>query len=357
MRQNQTSQGVHGLLCALCVALGFGYGAPARDFGPDAVVSPAAPSVADAVQSAREILDATHLTAPREERLAAVERATVLTEAIRSADPANPWLLYLYGRMNALLGRDGDARDNLRKFVETPEGRSEWTAYRFLGELFSAEFPRLARSYYQRARELRGDEPDVLLGLSICEWKLASYDAALTLARAAVEADGRRSSRPLAHLARVLMARKNWAEAEREAAAAFQLSSDAARSSPGSVAAVQSADQDAELLIQVLRGRIGQTPSEADLHLRLEQARRHRLEWATRLMLLDILAELKSAVDRFGESVPVQLRERYAATLAEAGLENDARAQFEAILNEAPDHAAAREWLQTHPAPPNAGSR
>jgi tetratricopeptide (TPR) repeat protein len=357
VRVNQKLLWVRVLFGALCATLCCGPRASAQHSGTAVSDVPATLSVSDVVQQARQLLDAASPSAPREERFAAVESATVLTDAIRSAEPANPWLLYLYGRMNALLGRDGDARDNLRKFVETPEGRSEWTAYRVLGDLFSAEFPRLARAYYQRARELRGDDPDVLLGLSICEWKLTNYDAALGMARAAVDADGRRSSRPLAHLARVLMARKNWAEAEREAVAAYQLSSEAAHSSPGSTAAAQLADQDAELIIQILRGRIAQTPGEADLHLRLEEARRRRLEWATRLALLEILAELKSAVDRFGESVPVQLRERYAAGLAEAGLETDARAQFEALLKEIPDHAAAREWLLSHPAPVTTGSR
>jgi len=302
------------------------------------------------VQIVDEMLD--RIEAAGESKLSETSAAelTRLLEGVRARDLADPWLPYLYGRALTVMGRRGDARDQLRKFIETREGRSEWRAHRVLADLLLDEFPRLAKSYYDKAAALKQNEPSVLLGLSLCAGKLAEHAQAVTYAQRAVAAVGRGNLLYVSQLARSLMAERRWPEAQKEADAALELALAAMRSRAGQRTPLLAVDEQYRLAIEIAQERSNQSPEAGEHYVRLADLMRKREQIRVILALHDILGLVEAGVRNAGAKAPAQLLEQYAVLLAEVGRNDEARARFEELLQKDPSNAAAKDWLGRLPA-------
>lgn len=314
--------------------------------------------VSDLVQEARAVIDgfdANLAEPPSPDAILDLER---LINEIQVADPANPWLSYLLGRAYQFSGRNGDAIDQLRQFVQTREGRIDWKAHQVLGDLFATEFPRLAQGSYQKAAELNPNEPAVLSGLANCAGRTGNLDEGIRLARLAVEADGGRNIRYSYRLARALMSRQLWDEAEKAAQRAMDLAEGRVRSSPGSRSALQNLIEQYGLLIDLVSARIRSSSNvDPELYVRLADLTGDRADVMSRLARHDQVAILETAISRTAPNTPVSLREKYAEQLADAGRIEDAIAEFERVLAENPQNDAVRVRLQALKPPVSRGDQ
>lgn len=279
----------------------------------------------------------------RREQLDAIEKR--LTD-IRTVASDSSWLLYLSGRVHAYRGRFSEAADQLRKFVETREGRNQWRAYKVLGDLFAETFPRLAKANYKKADALKPDEREVLVGLSACSMKLGYRDDALDFARRAASAGGTENLTAVTHLARVLLAAKYLEEARQQAIRALELAEQALHDRPGQRRAVADVVVQLELLVAVLNRRIEETPRDAALYLRLADATERKGRIETRLARFEALAIIRRGLKNTEPNPPAFLRERWAVLLAELDRREQAVASFQQLLRENPNHALARRWLE-----------
>ncbi len=282
---------------------------------------------------------------------AVFEETNRLLTALRVADPAHPRLTYLVARFNALAGRSGDAIEQLRRFVDTREGRNEWEAHRRLGDLFVNEYPQLAKASYERAGELKANEPAVLLGLSNCAYKVGQLDEALRLARQAVEADGRKTVRVIGHLARMSIAKQQWSEAEKASAQAVELALKKVEAAPGRRRPLEELDSQYQLVVDLIQSRIAEAAAGPDDYLRLAGFFRKRNELAAKLNLHECLRIVETGVNAL-PSPPARLLEEYAVLLAEVGRTDDARASFEKVLALDPANVTAAQWLERLRPPP-----
>ncbi len=279
-------------------------------------------------------------------RPTASEEITRRLNTLQSAAPGNPWLYYLYGRAYTLAGRTGDAIDQLRKFVETREGRNEWQAHQRLGDLFAGEFPRLARASYDKALALKPGEATALLGLSTCTYRIGDVDEAMRLAQQAADADGRQTVRIVAHLARMLIAKKQWSDADRAAVLAIDLAEADVRKRPGLRGPVQTLEAQYDLLADMLQARINEKVAVAEDYVRLAGFFRRRSDVSARLALFDALRVLELGVNSTAPNTPAKLQEQYAVTLAEVGRNQEAVAAFEKLLTLDSTNTTAIEWLE-----------
>jgi len=313
---------------------------------PSVANSPSPPTSDEPLRAAKDLLDQIDAHPGEDPLPVTLDELNRLTTVLQSADPANPWLGYLYGRMYAFSARKGDAIDQLRRFVETREGRNEWKAFRLLGDLFAAEFPRLATTNYRRAVELNPIEPSALMGLSVCAGKTGDRDEALRLARQAAETDGRRTVRYISHLAKTLASMKQRDEAEREALSALRLAEKDVGDRPGVRGPLQTLAAQYDLLIDIVGGRIGETAGvNADDYIRISDYMALRTEVAEQLARHDRLTILQHGMDAAKANPSPLLVERYAAALAEVGRTDEAIAQLEKLLALEPDNAPAKERL------------
>lgn len=262
---------------------------------------------------------------------------------------SNPWRAYIAGRTFALLGRGGDAIEQLKRFVETREGRNEWQAYRVLADLLVQEFPRLAKSHYDKAQALKPAEPAVLYGLSFCAFQLGDLAEAARYAQDAVDADQKQDVRFPAHLARILLQTGRREEAERAATRAVDIARQRLRTNPRSGRLLVSLDLQYQLLIEVLRAKLATPAGTAGLcedSVRLGGIVRERSAIADKLAWHEALRVLEAAVNRAGSQAPISLLERYGEALAEVGRTEEAVGAFEKILESHPENPAAKSWME-----------
>ncbi len=310
--------------------------------------APAAPaeSIEELVQNADSQLD--RLAALDADDRDAIEQTWAEVEnALQSLEaraPDHARLAYLKARAMAYTGRNGDAVTQIRRFLDSREGRNEWKAHRLLGDLFVDEFPQLSRSAYGKALELNPGEPSVLFGLSRCAHKLGQMDEAVTLARRAVEAQP--DARYFAHLARLFAARRQWPEARQAALLAVDHARQTLRDHPGRRAPAAELDVQLRNLVDVLQLRMRDVVPNADDYLELAGALAERAANANLLANFDRVSILAQAVRHLHPDAPVALREQYATALVEVGRRRDAADEFAAILESDPSSAVAVYWLE-----------
>jgi tetratricopeptide (TPR) repeat protein len=317
--------------------------AAAADANPE--IENSKTQVQDVVAAARDLFDQAESAFTKAEREQRIQEAKKQVDVVRSADAASPWLLYLQARLLVLEGRHTEARDRLRDFLETREGRNEWSAYRVLGDLFVDRFPRLAKYQYERAAELKPNDPRTLLGQSLCAFQLADLDKARQFAQEAVTADGRRQARSLTQWAVVLQAQKRWSLAEPEAAEALRLVETEAARRPETRETLGLVETQVRLLVEIADGLVSENPSDAEAYLRCADYVRRQAEVENRLRRHDVLAVLALGVEKTAPNVPAKLRKAYGVELAELGRNDEAVAQFEQVLAADPEDNQAREWL------------
>jgi tetratricopeptide (TPR) repeat protein len=308
-------------------------------------------SVEELIQGTIELLDegaAIHQDQAATTRLQEVfDEATQNVQAIQEQDPTNPWLFYLRGRGYRLTGRASDAVFELKRFVETREGRNEWRAHQLLGDLFVENFHQLAEGYYKKAAALNANEPEVLLGLSKCASKSGEKGEAIRFAREAVDADGRRTPETVAHLARLLRDAERWDEAVREAESAVSLAKNEVAEKPGLRGPVRALDGRYELLLAILRKQIARAePRDPRDFVRFARMSREKSEVTRLLSLHDTLRVVQLGIDDPEIDKVPALLEAYGTLLAEVGRTDDAIAAFEEALAADPGDAMAKEWLE-----------
>lgn len=334
------------------MALATAVPSPARAQAPPVPVRAERESADDAVRSA---LDLVHRLAEGEEEAGWADvsaRMDHLVSVIQSDDPDNPWLSYLYAWVYAIGGQKGDAIERLQGFVETREGRNEWRAFRLLGDLLVDQFPRLARSNYQKAGDLVDREASVLYGLSQCAMATGDVGEAIRLAREAVDADKTTGVRYLSHLSRMLMRQRRWVEAKRAAETALERARARQRKDPTSERPLRLADLQYQLLMDITRARINEGPTP-EAYVRLAGYLMRRAEIADQLQQHELLRLLEVAVGLPGGDSHRPLQEQYAVSLATLERTEAAVAAFERVLSLDPSNALARTWLaRLRPEPP-----
>ena len=286
---------------------------------------------------------------------AVFDQASQNVQTIQEREPLNPWLLYLRGRAYSLTGKPADAAEELRQFVQTREGRNEWRAYRSLGDLFSDNFPRLARSHYQKALALKAGVPEILMGLSKCYLKFGEMDEAIRFAREAIDADRRTKPEYVSHLALLLQDAEQWDEALREAESAVQLARKRVEEKPGLRGPVRELDVHYGLLLDILQSRISRADTgDVQDYIRLAEYGRAQAEIIRTLALHDILLLIERRMDAVEGNRSPQLLEPYGVLLAEVGRTDDAIAAFDELLQSDPGNMTASRWLkQLRPAAPD----
>jgi tetratricopeptide (TPR) repeat protein len=323
---------------------------------PDPESLPAA-TLQEAYQAAIEELDRAEQVDPTELRTEALTEVNRRVVAVQGADPNHPRLPYLYGRLYALTGRRGDAIDQLRRFVESREGRSDWESHRRLGDLFIEEFPRLAQGSYERAAELKPGEPTVLAGLSLAAYKVGRIDDALRLAKEAADADGRKTVRIVSHLARMFIAKQQWADAQRAGEQAMELAKGDVKAQPGARRPLSVLDSQYQLAIDLLQARVNEKVAGTDDFLKLAAYVRQRNDLIRRINLHEVLRVLESGVKATAPATPTRLLLEYAVTLADVGRKDEAIATLEKLLAADPTNAAAQEQLDRLKTPAAANER
>lgn len=324
------------------------FGGSASVSGQPAVPPPgdAPPISADeAIRVAVDALEQLDAAKDADTRRAAAAKAAEMFPHIREGAPGSPWLKYIAARVLLASGRKRDAIDALQDFVGTGVGRTYWQAYRILGDLFVDGFPRQARSYYDKADALASDEPPVLYGLSRCATQLGEKQTAVTLARRAVEADGRRSIQYLSHLTTTLARAGQLDDALREAVAALDRAEVVRRADPASREPVQAADTLYGLAIEIVRGRIARAPAESEDYVRLSRFMQQREAVRLTLALIDALSAIDAGLGQAGEPAPIPLLQERAQLLAKLGRLDDAIDTVKRILDARPDDATAKSWL------------
>lgn len=301
----------------------------------------------ETVMKARNLIDQIDINmadAPTKEQLDEIDQ---LIEEVQATDPGNAWLSYLLGRSYALKGRNGDAIDQLRKFVSTRDGRTDWKAFRVLGDLFVTEFPRLAKANYEKAAELMPNEPSVLTGLSNCANRSGNLDDGIRLAREAARADGYKSVRYAHRLSRALMFKQEWDEAEIEANKALAVAEDRVKKQPGNRSYLQVLGEQYGLFIELYTGRIASsTTVDPQAYMKLVDYMGYRADVVNRLSRHDQIAVLENAMEKSGENTPAALGVKYAQMLAETGRIADAIAEYERILAKEPENESAQTGLK-----------
>lgn len=319
----------------------------------DATSGEPAISIEEAIRRATKALDRLELQEDESKVRAAIEEVDRSIEAVRDADPAHPHLPFLLGRAYTMIGRPGDAIEQLRAFVESASGRNEWRAYALLGDLFVGEYPSLARANYAKARVLNSREPGVLFGLSVAAMKLGEHEEAIRLGREALEAEGGHSIRYGSHLAMLLRSDGRWDEALLQAEATIAQARDEVDAQPGAVAPLLALDVQYKLLISILRNRLGDSdPARSQDYLRVASLIRERAHVAEALALHDALRMVTLGVESTAPDTPVSLLERYAILLAEVGRADDAVSAFEKLREVDPKNQAAAVWLGRLRPPP-----
>lgn len=277
----------------------------------------------------------------------ALSRVKTIAQEVSALAPANPYLTFLRARYMVLTGFGGDASLKLLEFVDTPQGQTEWRAYRLLGDSFLQEFPRLAKSNYKKAAALNPGDAGVLFGLSVCELKLGAIAGAVRLARETVRADGRVTIRYIAHLARVLQAQERWDEALHEAENAMGMARSETERDQVSRRPWESLSSQYSLVMSILRARIAARGKNfANDFVRLDTCLRQQLRVREKLVLHDFLRLVESGVRSSEPGTPLKLLLLYGRLLSEVGRTKDAIRAFQHAAKLDPNNEKAQDALK-----------
>lgn len=311
-------------------------------------------STRDARRLAGEALHRLEIEPDTDKKQALLDEVDRLIEIVSTNDPDDASLLFLNGWRHALTGRSNDAHDQLRRFVETPAGRTEWRAFRLLGDLFVTEYPRLAQSNYDKAAALNPTAPSVLFGRSLCAAKLGAASSAIALAREALSGDEGNTIRYRSHLATLLRAGGQYDEAQEQAERALAMAVAQANASPQAAGVLSTIDRQYQSLISIVQARMNRSKNKsADDFIMLADYLGRRGQLAGRVANRDALRVLKTGIDEAEPTPPAALLEAYGVALGKHGRTQDAIEVFERLLEVAPGSAVATDWLsrlRTEPA-------
>jgi len=306
-------------------------------------------TVAEAVELGRDAIDRlidAESDEPPADAVTDLDRAFAI---VKTREPDHPWFHYLSAGVYRYKGQKFDAVSALERFVNTREGKNEWKAYRILGDLvIDSDFPRLARSHYNNAAELKPNEPSVLHGISRCAAAVGDYTEALDFARQAVSADGREAVPLLNHLARVARTQREWSTATRALTDALERVQIAVKANPGEIGPLRRLEAQYQRVIDAEAARLAEERDPLALergYLRLAGYTRQRGDVITQITKHNVVRVLDQAANRLGEGTPVSILEEAVTALTDAEREDDAAAVCRRILSVDPDNTRATEWL------------
>ncbi len=349
-------------LLALCAALGL-HATPAQsqDAPPPAdtatpadevAVTPASgePGLAvdEALDMARRAIDVLAASKNPADRQRAEHDLDRTLAIIKTKSPDHPWLPYLYAFVSLKQGQSWDAVDHLQNFVRTRDGRTEWKAYRTLGDLEVDQFPRLARSHYDKAASLIDGEPSVLYGLSRCAANVGNYAEALTFAKQAVSADKRQSVEYLTHLARVAAVKKEWSTATTSATDALAVTLAAVTARPGSREPLLAVNGQYKQLMEIETAWLKDVRDPdvlSDGYIKLAEHARERAKIVARLSRHEVVSILDAGLERLGEDASVEILEQTIVAYDDVDRVEDAIDVCRRILKKQPENTVAKEWL------------
>lgn len=303
-------------------------------------------NVIDLMRNVDQLLDrleASDALSPDDPEIKQVEK---YIDDITNLEPTSSYLAFYRGRWLALTGRDGDAMVQLRQFVETRQGQTEWRAFRLLGDLFLDEYPRVARSNYRKAAALNPAEASLLFGLSVTAMKLGAIDASVSFARDAVNADDGQTVRYVVHLASALAANGDLDEALRVAESALQLAQEGVASSPGAREPLLVLEAQYRFLTSILRSRISNRTTEGvNDFLRLETCVKQHIQVSGKLALHELLRVMETGVESSEPKAHPELLYRYGLLLSDVGRIEEAIAVLDRVAKLDPDNLHAAEAL------------
>ena len=313
--------------------------------------SPATTDIESTVRQAIRALDEAQKASDAATRQVALDEAQRLVDEIRRVGPHSAWNLYFRGRASLLQGRPSEALDDLTRFVETREGRNEWTAYLALGNLLVDAYPALAQPKYEQAAYLKTNEPDIALGLARCALALGDNDKAVEQAKLAVEWDHGRQVKYLNELANTLLQAGQPIEAYKQANYALERAWQQVHASPGEATRLTVLDAQYELILTIVLRQLREAPQNPEIYRLAGHWQRERAEVTKQLALVDAVATLEQGLQRAGRNPSPDLLAEYAGALTEVGRVDEAASVYQQLYQIAPDHPALKQSWQT-PTPP-----
>lgn len=354
-------------LFALFAAFGL-HGTPAQSQDappPDTTVPPAEVAAApasdepglavdealDLSRRAIDVLVASKAPADREQAKHDLDRCLAI---IKTKSPNHPWLPYLYAFVSLEQGQLWDAVDHLQHFVRTRDGRTEWKAYRTLGDLEVDQFPRLSRSHYDKAASLIDGEPSVLYGLSRCAANVGDYTEALKYAKQTVLADQRKSVDYLTHLARVAAIKKEWSTATASATDALATTLTDVTAHPGSREPLLAVNGQYKQLMEIETAWLKDVRDPSVLsagYIKLAAHARERAKIVALLSKHEVVALLDAGLKRLDGDATVEILEQTIVAYDDVNRVDDAIDLCHRILAKQPDNTLAKEWLARYGEP------
>lgn len=262
---------------------------------------------------------------------------------LQSKAPDHPRLPLYAARAAMVLGQDRAAQQQLEAFVDSRAGRNDWRARRLLGDLMLESYPQLARAHYDKAADLKPNEPSILYGQARCASRRARNDEALDYAQRAVSADGEKNPRYLTLLAQMLLSDGQHSAARRTADKALTIARRRVEARPGRRGPLQLLDRQYDVAIRILRATEGELPAEDAVTL--AGYLRQRSDVIAKLRLHDIVTMLSVAVERAGDRAPAALLIEYGKGLADIDRKDEAIATFKRVLARDAENQTAGEWL------------
>lgn len=150
--------------------------------------------------------------------------ANAFVERVLELDPINVTAGYIKGRLEILAGRPRAALPMIQEYVNDPVGKNNWYAYKILGDLYLASFPKHAVSQYRQAIALSENEPGAIIGLARAHLKLNTPKKAIERAQEAIRLDKEDEASYRATLAEALLMDEKFEDAERAAETAVKMS-------------------------------------------------------------------------------------------------------------------------------------
>lgn len=264
-------------------------------------------------------------------------------DVLQSKAPDHPRLPFYAARTAMVVGQHRAAQRQLEAFVDSRAGRNDWRARRLLGDVMLESYPQLARAHYDKAAELKPNEPSILYGLARCASRRARKDDALEFARRAVSADGEKNPRYLTLLAQMLQSDGQHAAARRAAEKALTIARRRVETRPGRRGPLELLDHQYDVAIRVLRATEGELPAEDAVTL--AGYLRQRSDVIAKLRLHDIASMLGVAVAQAGDRASTALLLEYGRALADIDRKDEAIETFKRVLARDAENEEAHEWL------------
>ena len=137
---------------------------------PPAPLTNAFPEPADLPDALNKAVEAIRVAERRgADMMEKLQETEFYVRAAQELAPGNLRVEFISGRMNVLIGRRREALAQVRAYVKSAEGASDWEALKILGDLYlDSKYYVQAAEKYGQAFDLHPAEVSALVGLSEC---------------------------------------------------------------------------------------------------------------------------------------------------------------------------------------------